>query len=300
MPRYQFVIKDLRDGRVSDNTFCMETVVIRKPSGSTGLASRRARELDRLDDRELLRIFSSRPTSSPLRVAACEILVSRHQALVRACVFRYRHSPEPTDDLLQVGYVGLMKAINNFDAAVGENLAAYAQRCVTGEIKRHFRDKRWHAHVERPVQGLVLALRSATAELIQELGRNPTDAEVAARLAITGDEVRTARKAELALRPVSLDAPIIGELGAGCLAETLGSEDAQLELMLDWSSVVAHWGDLASRDQRILLMRYFGGMTQAQIGERLGISQMQVSRLIAAALARLRRCLLDSDYPARR
>ncbi len=293
----------------------METVVIRKSSGrfrtrdwdrdcEPGLetdpgsptpTSRQARELAGLDDRELLRIFGSLPPACERRAAACELLVSRHRGLVRSCVLRFRHSPEPADDLMQVGYVGLMKAINNFDPAIGDNLGAYAQRCITGEIKRHFRDKRWHAHVERPVQGLVLRLRMAYTELIQELGRIPTEADLAERLAVSKHDIRTARKAELALQPASLDAPVAGRPDASSLAELLGTEDPRVELMLDWQALASHWNDLTSRDQRILLMRFFGDLTQAEIGERLGISQMQVSRLIAAALARLRRRLLDAD-----
>lgn len=264
------------------------------------LAGREARELAGLDDRELLAIFAALPAASERRAAACELLVSRHRGLVRSCVQRFRHSPEPADDLMQVGYVGLMKAINNFDPRVGENLAAYAQRCISGEIKRHFRDKRWHAHVERPVQELVLQLRAATNELFQELGRTPTEAELARRIGVSAHQIRTARKAELALQPCSLDAPVADRPDAGSLAELIGGEDQQVELMLDWQALSAHWGDLTRRDQQILLMRYFGDLTQAEIGERLGISQMQVSRLITASLKRLRQRMLDLGGSASR
>lgn len=261
----------------------METVVIGNSSDQ---------DLAGLDDLELLEIFAALPAGSERRASACTLLVSRHVGLVRACAKRFRHSPEPAEDLLQVGFVGLMKAINNFNPEVGGNLAAYAQRCITGEIKRHFRDKRWLAHVERPVQERVLRLRQAVTELTQELGRAPTEAELAGRLEVSTQEIQAARKAELALAPYSLDAPVAGRPEAGTLADHLGSEDQQVELMLDWQALAAHWGELTGREQQILLLRYFGDLTQAEIGRQLGISQMHVSRLIAAALTRLRQRIL--------
>jgi RNA polymerase sigma-B factor len=276
----------------------METLSTRKayaskpgrvPPAPTGRA---LRELTRLDDNALLDIVRSMPRASNLRAAACELLVSRHRQLVRSCVQRYRHSPEPTEDLMQVGYVGLIKAINNFDRAAGGSLAAYAQPCVTGEIKRHFRDKRWHAHVERSVQELVLEVREATSQLTQRLGHPPADAELASHLGTTGDVLRDARRAEMALQPCSLDAPLGDREGAGTLADVLGQEDPQVERTLDLHAVASHWGELPRREQRILLMRFYGDMTQAEIGRQLGISQMHVSRLLAHALGYLRHRLL--------
>ena len=119
-------------------------------------------ELDELGDEDLLHIIRSQPAASAPRTSACEVLVARYRGLVRACANRYRGSPEPTEDLVQVGYLGLMRAINNFDPDIGHSLGAYAQPCITGEIKRYFRDKRWHAHIERPVQELLLQVRSAS------------------------------------------------------------------------------------------------------------------------------------------
>jgi RNA polymerase sigma-B factor len=107
-------------------------------------------DLTRLSDDELLGCFRAEPRDSDLRATICEILVQRHEKLVRACVRQYRGSPEPAEDLMQVGYVGLMKAINNYDPELGHSLSAYAAPCVSGEIKRHFRDKRWQIHVRGP------------------------------------------------------------------------------------------------------------------------------------------------------
>jgi RNA polymerase sigma-B factor len=175
---------------------------------------------------------------------------------------------------------------------VGGNLAAYAQVCISGEIKRHFRDKCWPVHVKRSAQELVLEARKATSQLTQDLGRAPTQAEMARHLNVSGDDLRDARRAELAFRPSSLDAPIAGLSGQVTLADLLGEEDRAVELMLGMRAVAAHWGELALREQKILRMRFADDMTQAQIGQQLGISQMHVSRLSAHALGYLRQRLI--------
>jgi len=252
-------------------------------------------DLAGLDDRELLDIVRLSPRASQRRAAACELLVTRHQGLVRSCVRPYLRSPEPAEDLMQVGYVGLVKAISNFDPAAGGSLAAYARPCVTGEIKRHFRDKRWQIHVKRPVQDLVLQVRAATGRLTQELGRTPADSDLARHLGVSGDDLRQARRAELAFWPYSLDAPLPGQPGMSTLADVFGAEDPRLEHMLGMQAVAAHWGELPPREQEILVMNFRGGMTQREIGQQLRISQMHVSRLRAHALGYLRSRLLDLE-----
>jgi RNA polymerase sigma-B factor len=152
-----------------------------KATSSTPVLGCRA-ELDRLSDDELLVRFRALPRDSHERGVACEILVQRYERLVRSCVRQYRGSPEPVEDLMQVGYVGLLKAINNFDPSFGSSLSAYAAPCVSGEIKRHFRDKRWQVHVRRSAQELLLELRKATEDLTHSLGRAPTDEELIERL----------------------------------------------------------------------------------------------------------------------
>jgi RNA polymerase sigma-B factor len=241
-----------------------------------------------LDDQELLSIVGSPEGTSQSRARACELLVARHRRLVYSCVRRYRGSPEPAEDLMQVGYIGLMKAISRFDPAVGGNLAAYAQVCVSGEIKRHFRDKCWPVHVKRSVQELVLEAREAAGQLTQDLGRAPADSEMARHLGVTGADLREARQAEIACRPSSLDAPMAGQPGTVTLADVLGEEDPGVERMLGMQAVAAYWGELPMREQRILLMRFADDMTQAQIGQQLGLSQMHVSRLSSHALGYLR------------
>jgi RNA polymerase sigma-B factor len=248
--------------------------------------------LAELDDSELLGLVRSLPQESVRRARACEVLVARHRNLVRSCVRRYQHGPELTEDLMQVGYVGLMKAINNFDPAVGTSLAAYAQPCITGEIKRHFRDKRWLVHVERPLQELVLEIREETLKMTQQLGHAPSESDLADKIGAGDDQLRQARLAEVALTPWSLDAPLTDRPEAATLADLMGTDDPNIELTLDLQAVATHWGELPVREQRILVMRFYGDMTQAQIGAQLGISQMQVSRLLAHALGLLRERIL--------
>jgi RNA polymerase sigma-B factor len=251
-------------------------------------------ELGELGDEDLLRIIRSQPAASALRSSACEVLVARYRGLVRACANRYRASPEPTEDLVQVGYVGLMKAINNFDPDIGHSLGAYAQPCITGEIKRYFRDKRWHAHIERPVQELLLQVRAASHLLAQRLGHPPGDGDLAEHLGVGEDAIRDARQAHLLMLPCSLDAPVAGQPEGTSLADVLGQEDPAVEHTLMMQTLRAHWHELPRREQRILLMRFYSEMTQSQIGERLGISQMHVSRLLARAIGHLHERILGT------
>jgi RNA polymerase sigma-B factor len=251
-----------------------------------------AGDLEQRDDAELLAMIRSLPRENPLRETACEVLVNRYRPLVRSCVRRFQNSPEPYEDLLQVGYVGLIKAINNYDPEAGTGLAGYALPCVSGEIKRYFRDKRWQVHVKRSLQELRLAARAATSELTQAQGRAPSDAELAEVLGISEDELREVRQAEMAFQSSSLDAPVAEEGGRASLADLIGAEDPQLEQILDMEAVWKHWEGLPEREQQLLLLRFYGNMTQAEIGKHLGISQMHVSRLLAEALGYLRERLL--------
>jgi RNA polymerase sigma-B factor len=264
----------------------MKTVV-------TSMTTMRPGDLDERSDAELLTIIQSLPRGDGQRDAACEVLVTRYRPLVRSCVLRYKNSTEPHEELMQVGYVGLLKAINNFDPSFGTSLAGYAQPCVSGEIKRHFRDKRWQVHVKRSLQELRLELRNVASDLTNALGRIPTDAELAQHLNITEEDVREARQAELAFQAASLDSPVTTQDGSASLGDLLGDDDPQLEHLIDMQAVWAHWSELPDREQQLLLMRFYGNMTQAEIGAQLGISQMHVSRLLAEALSYLRAHLVD-------
>jgi RNA polymerase sigma-B factor len=254
-------------------------------------------DLSTQPDQDLLRLIHDQRGDSQTAARACEVLVVRYESLVRSCARRYQGSPESADELMQVGYVGLMKAINRFDPEMGTSLAPYALACVSGEIKRHFRDRRWQVRVKRSSQELVLELRSATAELTQQSQRTPTDAELASFLRVSLEDVRAARHADLGFSAWSIDAPVSEEPEAASLAELLGEEDPQMEHAVDMAALSVHWDELPKRQQRILLLRFYGNMTQAEIGEQIGLSQMHVSRLITQALSYLRTRMLGSEQP---
>ena len=245
-------------------------------------------DLREVPDNELLARLHALPRDSSEHATVCEILVERYAHLVQACVRPYRHSPEPVEDLMQVGYVGLLKAINGFDPAIGDSLSAYAAPCISGEVKRHFRDKRWQVRVRRPVQELLLEMRAAAEDIAHELGHAPSDGDLAAALGVAEAEIREAYQASLALSASSLDASLSDGDDAVVLADMLGAEDEAFEHAIDMEAVHAHLEELPEREQRILALRFYGNLTQGEIGQRLGMSQMHVSRLLARALAYLR------------
>jgi RNA polymerase sigma-B factor len=245
-------------------------------------------ELQALSDNALLGRLRGLPHGCAEREAICEILVSRYAGLVRACVRPYLQSPEPAEDLLQVGYVGLLKAINNFDPRHGDSLNSYAQPCISGEIKRHFRDRRWQLRVRRQDQELLLEMRAAEEDLTQQLGSVPDESQLARHLGVSEDDVREARRAHLAFTTHSLDAPLPGSDDPSLLGDVLGQDDPAVAHATDIDAVRTHLDELPEREQRILIWRFYGNLTQSQIGDRLGISQMHVSRLLERALAYLR------------
>lgn len=245
-------------------------------------------------DHELLRTAQSEPRGSATRDAACEELIRRFRPLVGSCVQRYRDSPESAEDLMQVGYMGLIKAINNFNIELGESLAAYAMPCILGELKRHFRDKRWQVHVGRSAQEMRLEVRRASGELIQKLARMPTDAEVASFLGISADSLLDAQRADQAFLVNSLHAPLTDGLDSWTLEEQLSADDSSLDTSLSMDDLWTHITELPEREQRMLMLRFYGNMTQSEIAGQLGISQMHVSRLLAHALGYLRERMTEA------
>jgi len=250
---------------------------------------------EELSDVDLVATVQSSPPGTEDRDRACAELVRRYDGLVRRTARRYLNTPESQEELIQSGYVGLLKAINNYDQALGFDLAAYARPCISGEIKRHFRDKRWAIHVRRGAQELRAQLVAARGELMQLQSRQPTEKELADYLGISAAELLDAQRADIAFTALSLDAPVSGDAGASDLAHTLGQEDAEIETGVNMDAVWAHMQELPEREQELLTMRFYGEMTQAQIGAALGISQMHVSRLLARALRYLRWQLLSDD-----
>ena len=222
-------------------------------------------------------------------------LVERYRGLVRALAARYADRGEPFDDLVQVAWIGLLKAIDRFDSSRDVQLTTYATPTIVGEIKRHFRDKGWAVRVPRRLQELKLALTKAIGELAQKEGRAPTIAELAAHLQMTEEEVLEGLESANAYSTVSLDAPDSGDEDAPAVAESLGMLDDALEGVEYRESLKPLLERLQPREKRILLLRFFGNMTQSQIATELGISQMHVSRLLARTLAQLREGLTSEE-----
>lgn len=221
-------------------------------------------------------------------------LVRMHLPLVEHLARRFRNRGEPLDDLTQVATIGLIKSVDRFDPERGVEFSTYATPTVVGEIKRHFRDKGWAVRVPRRLQELRLALTTATAELSQQHGRSPTVHELAQKLAISEEEVLEGLESANAYSTLSLDVPDTDD-ESPAVADTLGAEDEALEGVEYRESLKPLLEDLPPREKRILLLRFFGNMTQSQIAQEVGISQMHVSRLLARTLAQLREKLLVEE-----
>ncbi|WP_190033565.1 RNA polymerase sigma factor SigF [Streptomyces fructofermentans] len=221
-------------------------------------------------------------------------LVRMHLPLVEHLARRFRNRGEPLDDLTQVATIGLIKSVDRFDPERGVEFSTYATPTVVGEIKRHFRDKGWAVRVPRRLQELRLALTTATAELSQQHGRSPTVHELAEKLAISEEEVLEGLESANAYSTLSLDVPDTDD-ESPAVADTLGSEDEALEGVEYRESLKPLLEDLPPREKRILLLRFFANMTQSQIAQEVGISQMHVSRLLARTLAQLREKLLVEE-----
>jgi RNA polymerase sigma-B factor len=222
-------------------------------------------------------------------LAARDRLVERMLPLVRRLALRYQRGTEPLEDLVQVGCVGLVKAIDRFDAERGSPFVRFAVPNILGEIRRHFRDTGWAAHVPRGMQERVLDLRQAMEDLAGTLGRSPTPPEVAGELGIDVEEVLEAMEAATAYTAVSLDAPRPGEDDEQiAYVDSLGQRDDGYALVEDLSTVLPALRVLPAREREIIRLRFGEDMTQSEIAERLGISQMHVSRLLRRALERVR------------
>ena len=207
--------------------------------------------------------------------------------LADSCARRYRRRGEPDDDLLQVARIGLLKAIERYDARRGTCFSSYAVPTIVGELQRHFRDHGWTVRPPRGLQEDVLRMERERAYLLSLFGREPTAAEVAEAVGTSLEEILEAREAARARGGTSLDAPVGNEEGA-TVGDLVGNEDdgfAQIDLALLADALIA---TLPERDQVVVRLRFEEELTQQEIGRRIGCSQMQVSRLLRAALARLR------------
>jgi len=250
---------------------------------------------ERTHARELFERLSALPVDNPERLRIRGELVELHLPLVEYLARRFRNRGEWLDDLTQVATIGLIKSIDRFDLERGVEFSTYATPTIVGEIKRHFRDKGWAVRVPRRLQELKLALTKAIGDLAQRLGRAPTVAELAAHLQMSEEDVLEGLESANAYSTVSLDAPDSGDEDAPAVAESLGMVDDALEGVEYRESLKPLLERLPPREKRILLLRFFGNMTQSQIATELGISQMHVSRLLAKTLAQLREGLTTDE-----
>ena len=268
------------------------------PAGEAGLAATPKIQHavpDRGRARDLFERLATLPEDDQERLRIRGELVELHLPLVEYLARRFRNRGEWLDDLTQVATIGLIKSIDRFDLARGVEFSTYATPTIVGEIKRHFRDKGWAVRVPRRLQELKLALTKAIGDLAQRQGRAPTVAEIAAHLQMTEEEVLEGLESANAYSTVSLDAPDSGDDDAPAVAESLGMLDDALEGVEYRESLKPLLEQLPPREKRILLLRFFGNMTQSQIASELGISQMHVSRLLARTLTQLRAGLTADD-----
>ncbi len=250
---------------------------------------------DRTQARELFERLTVLPADDPERARIRATLVELHLPLVEYLARRFRNRGEWLDDLTQVATIGLIKSIDRFDLERGVEFSTYATPTIVGEIKRHFRDKGWAVRVPRRLQELKLSLTKAIGELAQRQGRAPTVSELAAHLQMSEEEVLEGLESANAYSTVSLDAPDSGDEDAPAVADSLGMIDEALEGVEYRESLKPLLERLPPREKKILLLRFFGNMTQSQIAAELGISQMHVSRLLARTLAQLREGLTVDD-----
>ena len=217
-----------------------------------------------------------------------DAIVERFLPLARQLAARYERPTEPFDDIFQVACLGLVKAVDRFDATRGVAFSSYAVPTVTGEIKRHFRDRTWAIRVPRGLQELSLRVDRVVAELARERGGQPSVEDVAQAVGVEPEDVLEAMQASAAYRATSLDVPLSVENESGTLGDAVGTEDdgyagaehrAMLQTLMRY---------LTLRQQNVVRLRFEHDLTQAEIGERIGVGQMQVSRILRQSLARMR------------
>ena len=222
-----------------------------------------------------------------------DYLVVRHLGLVRRVCARFRNSGEPMEDLIQVGSVGLLKAVAKYDPELGSNFVAYAMPVIVGEIKNYFRDHGWAVKIPRKLQSRKLAVARAVEVLNQKLGRSPTVNEIAGAAGFTEQEVYQTFEVELFGKPVSLDTDYSSAEGddSSTILDYVGSVDPELEALADKLDLDQAMSHLDDREKAIIYMYYYKGASQTEIAERLALSQMHVSRLQRGALGKLEQAL---------
>ncbi|NOP95536.1 RNA polymerase subunit sigma [Mycolicibacterium fortuitum] len=240
------------------------------------------------DVRDMFRELSGLPEDSPAHERQRERIVERCLPLADHIARRFDGRGEPREDLVQVARVGLVNAINRFDVEAGSDFVSFAVPTIMGEVRRHFRDNSWSVKVPRRLKELHLRLGAATAELSQRMGRAPTASELAEELGMDREEVIEGLVAGSSYNTLSIDSGGGGDEDAPAIVDTLGDVDTGLDQIDNRETLRPLLAQLPERERTVLLLRFFESMTQTQIAERVGVSQMHVSRLLAKSLARLR------------
>ena len=251
-------------------------------------------EPTRPDDVELatFRELSELSEDDSRRPALREALVRRYLDVARNLARKFEHRGEPLDDLVQVATVGLIKSVDRFDPAHGSGFLAFAVPTITGELRRHFRDTAWAVRVPRRLKELNGTVANARAELSQRLGRAPRPSEVAEHLGISREDVYEVLVASSGQLGASLDKMLEDSPGT-----QFGTEDSELSEVENREALQPVLDSLPERDRTIVVLRYFRSMSQADIGKRVGVSQMQVSRVLARTLRQMRAALGEPDRP---
>jgi RNA polymerase sigma-B factor len=249
---------------------------------------------DRAAERDLLVKLGRLEQGTPEWARLRDELVTIHIPLAEHLARRFRDRGEPLDDLIQVATIGLIKAVDRFDADRGVEFSTFATPTIVGEIKRHFRDRGWAIRVPRRLQDLRMQLSQATAELSQRTGRAPTVAELAAHIGVSQEQILEGIESSAAYSTLSIDAGGDDD-EAPTLVSTLGHEDPEIASFELREALRPLLQSLPERDRQIIAMRFGEGLTQTQIAQRIGVSQMHVSRLLARSLEQLREGLMADD-----
>ena len=225
---------------------------------------------------------------------ARELLVERFMPVARKLAWRYRGAREPLEDLVQVASIGLLNAIDRFDRTRGISFTSFAVPTIIGEIKRYFRDLGWSVHVPRSSQELALKVENAQRKLMPTIGRSPTVQELAQYLELSIEDVLDALVASAAHHSSSLDAPCEdGGEEAGTFGDSLGTDDERFALIEAGATIAPAARQLSQRERRVLALRFLEDQTQSEIAEQIGVSQMQVSRILRQSVARLGELVAD-------
>ncbi|SER41825.1 RNA polymerase, sigma 28 subunit, SigD/FliA/WhiG [Lentzea xinjiangensis] len=224
----------------------------------------------------------------PARESLRDRLVTEHLPVAQHIARRFGHRGEPHEDLVQVATVGLINAVDRFDPERGSDFLSFAVPTIMGEVRKYFRDSSWSVRMPRRLKELHLAINAGTSRLSQSLGRAPTPSELAEHLGLSREEVHEGLAAGNAYQSASLDDMLMSEDSSISLGSTIGEEDPEIAMIEQREALHPLLQKLPERERKIVIMRFFGNMTQTQIAQKVGISQMHVSRLLAKTLRQLR------------